>query len=102
LKEVEQMSNNDHSFSGEHVMEQMARFKVGLPVEVVQQEELAILSAIVLTQLTAEGMENTEAVDELSGRLSSCLHTQMCLRNDDNFNAKAYTTLIRKLTELFR
>uniref|UniRef100_A0A915EBF8 Nuclear receptor domain-containing protein n=1 Tax=Ditylenchus dipsaci TaxID=166011 RepID=A0A915EBF8_9BILA len=53
-------------------------------------------------QLTAEGLENREAVDELSGRLSSCLHTQMCLRTEDSFNAKAYTNLIRKLTELFR
>lgn len=81
----------------------MEKFKLGLPVEAVKQEELAVLTAIVLTQPISEGLENAEVVDELSGRLSSCLHTQMCLRGEsDTHVAKAFTNLVRKLTELFR
>ncbi|KAI1718936.1 zinc finger, c4 type (two domains) domain-containing protein [Ditylenchus destructor] len=91
------------SISNTSVTEQIARFKVGLPAEVVHMEELAVLTAIVFTQFTAKGVENTEAVADLADKLSTCLHTQICLRNEDNFNVrKAFVSLIYKSADLMK
>ncbi|KAI1730267.1 UDP-glucoronosyl and UDP-glucosyl transferase domain-containing protein [Ditylenchus destructor] len=91
------------SISNISVAEQIARFKVGLPAEVVHMEELAVLTAIVFTQFTAKGVENTETVADLADKLSTCLHTQICLRSEDNFNVrKAFVSLIYKSADLMR
>jgi len=106
IEELDKISKEWPRNSNTHISqikEQMEKFKVGLPFDAVQVEELAVLTAIVLTQPISAGLENAEAVDELSGRLSSCLHTQMCLRGEtDTYVAKAFANLVRKLTELFR
>jgi len=98
----------NRSYNYYSVVEQVGKFKYGLPVEMVQLEELAILTALVLMQPTCEGLEQAEVVDDLFGRLTTCLHTQMCLRTrktgegNESSNAKFFAILVRKLTELFR
>uniref|UniRef100_A0A915DJ39 Nuclear receptor domain-containing protein n=1 Tax=Ditylenchus dipsaci TaxID=166011 RepID=A0A915DJ39_9BILA len=81
--------------------EKLERFRHGLPKDIVLNEELAVLMTMVLCQTSSPGLpEKRDLVEELSSKLTNCLHSQMCIRNYDKFNAKAYTNLIRKIAEL--
>lgn len=84
----------------ESICTQIMRYSEGLNLENIHREELAILSATVLYSSICSGLKDVQKVQSLEKRLPLCLHMQMALSANNDFN-NDYGILFDRLPQLF-
>lgn len=79
---------------------QIISYANGLNIEQINRKELAILSAMVLVKSVCPGIINVQSVKGFEKKLPLCLHNQMGLSNNNDYNYD-YERLFARLPQLF-
>jgi hypothetical protein len=83
--------------------EAISRLKFGLQdFNILQTDDtLSILCTMVLTHAPYSDLESPKSIEDLSNRLTDCLHHQMSLNENIKYSSSTMAVIWRRLIDLF-